>query len=65
MKILIKQSYVSRTALMKSESETHWMTHYLKNETNENFRYNEKIKEDEYECSSKDFVDEDLVKNLI
>jgi len=49
---------------MKSESEHQWMANYLKNETNENFKYNEKIDEDEYECSSKDFVDEDLVKNL-
>lgn len=57
-----KQTFVSRTALMKSESESHWMTQL--NEANEKLTYNERINEDEYEVDTKDFVDEDLVKNL-
>ena len=47
---------------MKSESESHWMTQL--NEANEKLTYNERINEDEYEVDTKDFVDEDLVKNL-
>ena len=53
---------MSRTALMKSESESHWMIQL--SDANDKLNYNEKIKEDEYEIDANEFADEDLVKNL-
>ncbi|CAF0827567.1 unnamed protein product [Brachionus calyciflorus] len=52
----------SRTALIKSETESRWFSHL--NESNGGKEGNDIINENEYEIDENDFNDEELVKEL-
>ena len=54
---------MSRTDLMKSESESKWRIH-LNETTSEKLKYNDVINEDDYETGDSALNDEQIVHNL-